>query len=133
LLFLGRALASVGDFEKARSNANHAFELNPLRPIYYDAAMARILWGAGRYEDAKNYSNDCLTKAPGYTQCLIFLIAGSQALGDSSVSSDAVSRLLSQSPNLKVNDAVNGVGFSGDPDANELLAKHLTMAGLSTR
>lgn len=133
LLFLGRALASVGDFDKARSNASHAFELNPLRPIYYDAAMARILWGAGRYQDAKNYSNDCLTKAPGYTQCLIFLIAGSQVLGDSNATSKAVSVLLSQSPNLKVDDAVAGVGFSGDPDANELLAKQLTMAGLSTR
>ena len=132
LLFLGRALASVGKFDQAVANARQAVALNPSRPSYYDAGLGRILWGDGSHEEAIVYSNDCLTKTPGYTQCLIFLAASQHALGDSTAASKAVQLLLQQSPSMTVSDAVKGVGFPGDPKANKRLAKQLTEVGLAS-
>ena len=132
LLFLGRALASVGKFDQAVANARQAVALNPSRPSYYDAGLGRILWGDGSHEEAIVYSNDCLTKTPGYTQCLIFLAVSQHALGDSTAASKAVQLLLQQSPSMTVSDAVMGVGFPGDPKANKRLAKQLTEVGLAS-
>jgi Flp pilus assembly protein TadD len=51
LLFLGRALASVGQFEEAVSFARRAVALNPLRPSYYDFHLGRAVWGLGDFEN----------------------------------------------------------------------------------
>ena len=130
LLFLGRALASVGEFDQAVAHARHAVALNPSRPSYYDAALGRALWGQGTYDETNTYMNDCLTKTPGYTGCRIFQVASYYGMGNSAAASKAVTALLQQSPNLTVSDALKGMGFPGDAKANERLAKQLTEAGL---
>ncbi len=130
LLFLGLALASVGQYDEAVAHARRAVALNPSRPIYYDAGLSRVLWGQRSYKEANDFANDCLTRAPGYTQCLIFLIASYQAMDETAATSKALSKLLEHSPNLTVGDAVNSVGFPGDIKANERLASQLAKAGL---
>jgi adenylate cyclase len=130
LLFLGRALASVGEFDQAVADARHAVALNPSRPSYYDAALGRALWGQGTYDETITYMNDCLSKTPGYTACRIFQVASYYGLGNSAAASKAVTALLQRSPNLTVSDALKGMGFPGDANANERLAKQLTEAGL---
>ena len=130
LLFFGRALASVGQFDEAVVYARRAVSLNPSRPIYYDAGLSRILWGQGSYEEANGFAINCLARAPGYTQCLIFLIVSYWAMDDTFAASKALSKLLKHSPNLTVEDAVSGVGFPGDSKANSRLSRQLTEAGL---
>ena len=130
LLFLGTALASVGEFDQAVAHARHAVALNPSRPSYYDAALGRALWGEGIYDEANAHMYDCLTKTPGYTGCPIAQVATYFGMGDAAAASKAVTALLQQSPNLTVSDALKAAGFPGDAKANERLAKQLTEAGL---
>jgi adenylate cyclase len=130
LLFLGRALASVGEFDQAVARIRHAIALNPIRPAYYDLHFARALWGQGKFQESNKASNDCLTKAPKFTACRIFQIASNVGMGKNAEASKAIKPLRRQSPNFTVADALKSVGFPGSGTANDRLAKQLTEAGL---
>jgi adenylate cyclase len=132
LLFLGRALASMGRFDDAISHVRRAMALNPVRPSYYDYYLARSLWGLDDYKGANSASKECLTKAPGFTACRVFQIASYFGMGKASEASKSVSLLLEQTPNFTVADALKSVGFPGDEKANERLEKQLIEAGLPT-
>ncbi|MEJ2122672.1 MAG: FlgO family outer membrane protein [Alphaproteobacteria bacterium] len=130
LLFLGRALASVGEFDQAVARMRHAIALNPIRPAYYDLHFARALWGQGKFRESNKASNACLTKAPRFTACRIFKIASNVAMGKNAEASKAIKTLRRQSPDFTVADALKSVGFPGSAPANERFAKQLTEAGL---
>ena len=49
---------------------------------------------------------------------------------NSGAASKAVAALLEQSPDFTVDDALKSVGFGGDENANQRLAKQLIEAGL---
>ncbi|MDJ0933842.1 MAG: hypothetical protein QNI93_00490, partial [Kiloniellales bacterium] len=130
ILFLARALGSVGDFEQAISHVRHAIDLNPTRPAYYDYYLARSLWGLDDFEETNLASNECLTKAPRFTACRVFQIVSYAGMGKSDEASEAVTAAMEQTPNYTVKDALRSVGFPGDPNANEKLAQQLIEAGL---
>lgn len=132
LLFFARALASNGEFDQAVAHARHAMALNPCRPSYYAYHFGRILWGRDEFEETNQLMNECLTKTSGFTACRIFQIASQVGMGNAGEASKAVTALLRQSPDFTVDDALKGVGFAGDPNADERLAKQLTEAGLPT-
>lgn len=130
LLFLARAQASVGEFDQAIARTRHAIALNPSRPSYYDYYLSRSLWGRDEYEEINRASNECLTKSPGFTACRVFQIVSHVGMGNTGEASKAVAALLEQSPSFTVEDALTSVGFPGDENSNERLAKQLIAAGL---
>lgn len=132
LLFLARALASNGEFDAAVVHARHAMALNPSRPSYYVYHLGRALWGQHAFDDTIRLSKECLTKAPGFTACRVFQIASHVAMQEVSEASKAADALLEQSPNFTVEDALKGVGFGGDENANNRLKAQLLQAGLPT-
>ncbi len=81
LLFLATVLHQKGDAEGAVRAAEQAIELNPLRPAYYSRHYAEILWGAGRFAESLEQSEDCLRKAPRFTHCEIFRVLALMGLG----------------------------------------------------
>ena len=81
LLFLGTVLHQKGDAEGAVRAAEEAIDLNPVRPAYYSRHYAEILWGAGRYEESLEQSEECLRKAPKFTHCEIFRVLALMGLG----------------------------------------------------
>ena len=131
-LFLARALASDGQFEKAVGRARRAVALNPFRPSHYDLHLGRALWGVGELEEAAGLMEDCLTKAPGFTGCRVFQIATQMELENAESAARAVAGLRDRSPEFTVGDALKSVGFAGDARADERLASSLTMAGLQS-
>jgi adenylate cyclase len=132
LLFLGRALATNGEFDQAVRYGRRAMALNPSRPSYYAYHLGRALWGTGELKDSSRLMDECLTTAPGFTACRIFRIANHNGMGNSDQASKAVTALLEQSPDFSVEDALKSVGFPGDPNSNERLASQLIEAGLSS-
>ena len=84
LLFLATVLHQKGDAEGAVRAAEQAIDLNPLRPAYYSRHYAEILWGAGRYAESLEQSEDCLRKAPKFTHCEIFRVLALMGLGRAS-------------------------------------------------
>jgi TolB-like protein/DNA-binding SARP family transcriptional activator len=132
LLFLGRAHASVGEFDQAIALTRHAIALNPSRPSYYDYYLSRSLWGRDEFEEVNMAANECLTKAPGFTACRVFQIVSHVGMGNADQAAQAVAALLERSPIFTVEDAVTSVGFPGHEKSNKRLAKQLIEAGLPT-
>jgi len=130
LLFLARAQASVGEFDQAIARMRHAVALNPARPSYYDYYLSRSLWGRDEFEEINRAATECLIKTPGFTACRVFQIVSYAGMGDTSQASKAVAALLEQVPSFTVEDAVRSVGFPGDENSNQRLAKQLIEAGL---
>lgn len=130
LLFLGRAHASVGEFDQAIALTQHAIALNPSRPSYYDYYLSRSLWGRDEFEEINMAANECLTKAPGFTACRVFQIVSHVEMGNADQAAQAVAALLERSPNFTVEDAVTSVGFPGHEKSNKRLARQLNEAGL---
>ena len=69
-------------------------------------------------------------KTPGFTACRVFQIVSYAGMGDTGQASKAVAALLEQVPTFTVEDAVRSVGFPGDENSNQRLAKQLIEAGL---
>jgi len=80
-LFLGTVRHQMGDAAGAVEAAEQALDLNPIRPSYYARHYSEILWGAGRYAEALEQSEDCLRKAPKFTHCVIFRVLALMRLG----------------------------------------------------
>jgi hypothetical protein len=104
--------------------------LNPSRPSYYDYYLSRSLWGRDEFEEINMATNECLTKSPGFTACRVFQIVSHVGMGNTDQASKAVTALLQQSPDFTVNDALKSVGFPGDENSNQRLAKQLIEAGM---
>lgn len=129
-LFLARALASNGRFEEAVAQARKATSLNPVRPSYYDYHLGRALWGIDEITQSTRLMKDCLTKAPGFTACRVFLAADHAAAGNAEEASRAIVELHRRMPDFTLEDAIRAVGFPGDPQADDKLSIQLRSAGL---
>lgn len=66
LLFLGVALFEAGELPESLEMVERAVSLNPFRPPYYDFFYAMILWGNERYQEALEYTDECLRKARNF-------------------------------------------------------------------
>ncbi|WP_050929513.1 hypothetical protein [Aestuariivita boseongensis] len=120
-------------FDQAVETARKAFDLNPIRPSYYDAALSRALWGRGNYDASLEAANDCLAKTPGYSACQVFQVASNIGLQNTLGASNAAQKLMDLYPNMTVAVAVGGMGYADAPDANALLSEQLSAAGLPGR
>ena len=69
LLFLARIQAEAGLGQEALRNIDASSAIYPIKPSYFDAFHARILWSVGRHAEALERAEECLRKAPQYLFC----------------------------------------------------------------
>ena len=96
----GSCALAAGQMERARGNLTQALELDPVNPVGL-AAMAESEYRAGRYLEARAFSERRLAIAPANVQVLQLASQIEQKLGDTAAAARYVQRIGTEFPQTR--------------------------------
>jgi type IV pilus assembly protein PilF len=96
----GSCALRAGQTERARGNLSQALELDPVNPVGL-AAMAESEYRAGRYLEARAFSERRLAVAPASVQVLQLASQIEQKLGDTAAAARYVQRIGTEFPQTR--------------------------------
>jgi len=106
LWVLGAAQIFAGEFEAGTPNALRAVNIDIRDPYVhlYSRVVAYGHLGVGRYDDAVEWFQRADQLAPGVPPNLLGMIVSQQLAGDTEGARDVVTRLMEQTPPLRLSD-----------------------------
>ena len=121
LTFAGRASEAVEAVQKA-------MRLDPFHRVQFDMYLGRALYFAKQYDEALTSLKTCITRAPEYRPCYMYLAPLYAELGRTEDARRTVARLLELAPRFNIEASVqNHLPFV--PDAMSHYVQGLRKAG----
>jgi adenylate cyclase len=101
-LLMGMARSDAGEYDKAIESLQQAVRLNPYPPAIYEMSIGRALLLGGQLEQARVHLERAIEINPTYLWAHVYLVAALESSDDMDQSRLAVARLLSLSPDFRI-------------------------------
>lgn len=99
-----------GQVDAAVANMNRARAAFPIAPVHVSFMSALVAWGAKDLETARREGDDCLTRAPRHTGCLVLQSTVLFELGRIDEAHSVADRFKAVAPGAKVRHTLEAFG-----------------------
>ena len=130
LVFLAFQLVSESRAEEGYEAIQRALRRNPIPPVFYHNVHGQVLTALGRYDEAEDEFDRCLTMAPEFVTCYRYLTAMHLETGDLEAAQQSAKHVLRLVPDYRISEHEFWHKQTKDPAERTRRIELLKSAGL---